>query len=153
MKLVKKIDDLLIDATQRAYLWLYDWTGVYVGTVTFVMCVTIVILYEVRGRPVIWVDFLFLGINGIWSCVAYLWQSTDRVDEFNSSADMRRTSIGRVVLNGSITVFLTMAIVDMNLLAVVSEFVWVALSYMIVVKIRKREPKNFWEHKLMGARR
>jgi hypothetical protein len=87
------MDEWLIARAQRAYLWLHDWTGVYLAT------------------------------------CAQGW----------------RDGIPRRVLNVLIVSSLVVAVCMLDFGWLVHEMMWVAYSYLLAVKVRRRDPKEFFE--------
>lgn len=74
MKKLIEFDKWLMTQTQRAYLWFFDWTGVYVGTLTFLL--TMLFLLVVTGSRLSWFDLVCVVPCSIASMLMYRAQNS-----------------------------------------------------------------------------
>lgn len=145
--MIRKLDMFLIQQTTRAYLWLYDWTGVYVGTLMFA---AISISWMLQFRS-FWAAVIGVMI-GVPACgLRYYVQATDEVT-YNTMAEYATRDFMRGVMLMMVVAFCVRNIIFLSVVDAVGETMWLALCYLITVKIRKREPKNFFERKMVEAR-
>lgn len=143
MKFYRMLDEFFIAQTRRAYLWLYDWTGVYVGTVLFILTIAFV---GVTGSTAL-VDFLVIFVNGVCGCLLHHEQH-NRPDDFNAGAEQRIKWTGRHLLNLFVLGIIIVAVVSLDLGWTMMAAVWLTINYTMTIKIRKREPKEFFEGRL-----
>lgn len=145
MMMVRKWDNFLIDSMQRAYLWLLDWTGVYVGTLLLFTFVATLVLRGFNWWN--WAELFGLVLMLAWCGWKYSQQATDRIELFNASSEYNRTSWLRDCLNVMLVMSAVIAIVKNQWGEIGAETLWFVMGYLMTVKLRKREPKEFFEGK------
>lgn len=147
MKRILEADTRMIELTQEAYLWLWDRTGVYVGTLIFMASV---VDHSVH-LPMRWFHLLSLGFMGLFSGARYAAQQRD-LRLLNAAALefrapwLRSVTLG--ILFGSVIADLTGGKLWL-LLGDLSFAIW---TYLACVCVRDREPKDLFQpRKLAGA--
>ncbi len=144
---MRKIDQWLIARGERAYLWVFDVTGVYVGTLMVVLGGALVGLYVARGNPFGWGDGFFLLLTMVVAGLMYSQQASGTVEEYNASVEFQRTFAyyPRWFMNYTIVVFTLVAIVKMDAAMMLQEALWLVYTYTVTTKIRERRPQEQWE--------
>lgn len=141
---MKKLDDLIIDYVQDAYLWLWDWTGVTVGACQFALFVCAVVLVNYNTNIATY-TYVLIGVIGIISG----WDAYIQIKHpylFNAIARRLRKGMSiRTVLNILITINIIGYVTNGNVRGVFAECLWVCLSYLMTTQTRDREPKEFFK--------
>lgn len=91
MKFIE-LDRWFVDMVQEAYLWLYDWTGIYVATIEAILLIIGFIGLGVSTSPVL---MGCLGICLISLIRSYLWQDKKLYKLYNAAALRYRDSLVR----------------------------------------------------------
>lgn len=149
-----RIDEWMITRGQAAYLWLYDWTGVYVATIAAI----VMVLSNCSGaifrlRPVGTIDLLLCGINLIVLLPYYKDQDRARYTAYNARAMFFQDNLFRRIISQFffITLFLeplrfiwdpeTWSILQLMF----SECCILMYFVLMCVCIREREPKEWFK--------
>lgn len=139
MKRLHAIEDAIINHVQEAYLWLWDRTGVYVGTLMFAAYVG----DHVCWNPLTWVDFAFIGFAGLWAGIRYVAQSQD-LRWFNASQRAWKDFSPRPFFSVLVAAFLLADILQLNAWHLASDTMTMLWNYIGCVQVRDREPKEFF---------
>ena len=131
---MRKIDQWIIDAVQRTYLWIFDRTGVYAGTLLFALGVTANAVYGIDATRIV-----LMGVWGICCAFRYWMQDTDET-RYNALAESDRTFIGRYLCVFLGVVNLAASVITMNALEMIGEIAFLSWVYLMCAKVRRREP-------------
>lgn len=145
---MRKIDQWLIAKVQDAYLWAFDWTGVRVGMVIFMLAGTSNFLWWLKYGE--WIAVFFIGTMGIIG-VALSWMQDHNQTCFNMIALHQETSWFRKGFTVFVLCFFLLYLFSLDWRGIISEMCWLGYCYMICVKVRDREPKEFKFFKLAMA--
>lgn len=152
--LFNRLDAYLIDKAQSAYLWVFDWTGVYVATLAFLSIATPMVLGMMRriqdgsySSPA-FAGFL-LVLNGLFLMRPYLLQERGEHDIYNMIALFARhhwlpTSLRWFLICLGISGMMHFTLRGQYVRAV-AEIGWVTYVLLVCVMIREREPREFWK--------
>lgn len=150
--MLRRLDAALIAALQRAYLWVLDYTGIYVGTLMATCMATCAALEFVRySGSGLWVMVgLDVIIFGGLSQLTWWMQHNRPPEVYNAHASARWTTWPlRIFLVVSVsTAVLWNLLTEPLLYALASVSYGVAvllLNYLLCVLIRPREPKKLFE--------
>lgn len=146
MKRILAVDTYLIEATQEAYLWLWDWTAVYVATLMFLAYVG----DHVCWRALTWLDSAFIAFAGIWIGYRYVAQSKD-LRRLNAAQRAWRDFPPRPFFVFIFVGLLAGDILQLNAWHFASDVFMLIWNYLGCVQVREREPKEFFAHKLARA--
>jgi hypothetical protein len=148
IELYMKLDAYLIARLNELYLWALDWTGIYVGTLVFLSMVPSIA--NLIARDHMWAGAIVLFCGILMGAPRY-WLQGFSTDAFNKIALQLESqwprhvfvwwNISELLLDFIIPEFRT-------LLYVASDAGWLLLWYLIVLKIRERDPKHFTIWKL-----
>lgn len=145
---MNKIDQWLVAKAQAVYLWMFDWTGVRVGMVLFVLAGMANFLWWLSDGSWIAVFLIgFMGIFGVWLS----WIQDSDQKHFNVIAMTQEESIVRKGFTLLILSFFIMYCLMLSWRGIFAEALWFAYCYMLCVKVRDREPKEFKFFKLATA--
>jgi hypothetical protein len=128
--------------SQRAYLWLYDWTGIYVATLDLMLTAVFVVVNVSYNNMGIVVSLILLVLRGIFMWAKYWQQDTGNLDRFNAEARQWQNSNVRWLSNGSFFGFVVFDALSRNVI-VIGDLAFFVLSYLLTVQIREREPRDF----------
>lgn len=150
MQRIGKIDTWIIDKVQRAYLWALDWTGIFLGTIMFLLvAIQVCMLFWEEQHLIGAIVFLLGALCGYWY---YHLQSAGMKDMLNARAESEITEDRNIAMR--------LTFIGMNLLLIVSDslqanprgVLFLMLNcvwwYLLCVKVRDREPKEFFKPKL-----
>lgn len=147
MKWLRTVDDRLVAAIQESYLWVWDRTGVYVGSLMFAAYCGDHVFYG----PLKLFNFFFLGVAGVWCAHRYLVQSKDLRWLNDLQRCWRDFALRRFLMIFS-AVVLASDIIQANAWHFASNLMFLIFNYLGCVQIREREPKEFFASiKLAGA--
>lgn len=145
MNKLAEIDAKLIDLTQDAYLWLFDRTGVYVATLSMILCMGA--NSSNLTAPGTLVSIALFGGSQIGP---YVLQHKKLFTSFNATARYWRSSAfriaGCVFIAGLAGGHLFNGKLSMALSDVVCLFV---MAFCFSVQIREREPKEWFPRLVM----
>jgi hypothetical protein len=132
-------DERMIEVMQDSYLWLWDRTGVYVGTLFFAFCAADLAFYG----NLCWFDFAWLTLMGVIAGIRYVAQ-TKSLRELNDIQRMWRDIWGRFYIVLFTLLFMAGDVVLVNWMHFVSDTC--NLGYLLIgcIQIREREPKEFF---------
>lgn len=140
--LLSNVDNTIIVAEQRAYLWLLDRTGIYVASIMSA-CVVLSM-----GVSVIEHDLILAGFMGVFGLASSPWrwylQHTNETT-YNAISLLHQQSSWRGGFVVMVLVFILMELLLRDLAGVVTQVVYLFVNYMQCIQIRKREPKKFFE--------
>jgi hypothetical protein len=148
MNLIAEIDSRVISMVQDVYLWLWDRTGVYVGTLIFAFAV----LDKVCLARLDFFDFVLVGMMGIWTAGRYLAQANDLRLLNKLARDFSEIwlRIPAIVLIAGVFIY---DVLQMNAWRVASHIFFFCWVYLACIQVRDREPKDFLPSlKPVGAR-
>lgn len=149
---MRKIDDALLIAAQRAYLWLFDWTGVYVGTLLFLLGGLATVMDVLAYGRLRLVGYLLVGTYGLFGWWRINLQS--KGDEaYNAVAETETKNPMRWFFLLFFVFFLVQEIAQMKLADAVQTMAFICALYLFTVKIRPRDPKEFFEREAARARK
>lgn len=145
---LKSIDNKIIEAVQGAYLWLFDRTGIYVGTLMFALMTADMICwrYPQTFRPI---DAVFLVILSTVAAGRY-WMQGKGAEHLNALALHARELTIRKIFMALWPALIVMHVHDMQPWKVVSDLLCIVWQYLMVVLIRDREPKDFFEQRKLA---
>jgi hypothetical protein len=143
MKRVLAADTFLIEITQEAYLWLWDWTGVYVATLMFAAYVGERFCWGRLG----WFDFVLIAFTGTWLGLRYLAQSKD-LRSLNAAQRAWRDFTIRPFFSAFVLGALAGDAFQLSAWHVASDAMFLTWNYLGCVQVREREPKEFFARKL-----
>lgn len=139
-----KADAWVISKTQEAYLWLFDRTGVYVGTLMFASYTFTVALCFIRSGPAWWL-FLFLASIGWTSGVRYLWQDKGEHVRYNAVSLMVERATWRYGFNLFMIACVIFDFLGLHFVQGLEETGFLVYSFLLTTKIRDRDKKPFFE--------
>lgn len=145
---MNKIDQWLIAKVQTAYLWAFDWTGIRVGMVIFLLTGGSNFLWWLKGGG--WTAVLFIGVMGVIG-ISLSWIQDHSQTYFNVMALQQETSWFRKGFTLFVLCFFLLYLSSLDWRGVLSEMCWLGYCYVICVKVRDREPKSFKLFKLATA--
>jgi hypothetical protein len=139
---MREIDERLQRWTTEAYLWLLDWTGVYVGTLLFVvMVVDCVFSWPIMERSNAGKTFDLI-VSVLLPSSTWLRQSRGpRV--FNVEALWWRGCVARSALLLVLVVSVILGAAQLNWQKIAWWIPCFAMVYLMGVLIRDREPREF----------
>lgn len=142
MELIRKADGWMIKRLNNIYLWAMDWTGLYVGTVCFLLGAEQV--FYMISRNSMWIAaFQFILVLAI-SAPRYYWQAMGMDKLLNTVAEQFEEWVsirlffvvwGLLMIPGHA--------MSKNWHGVVDDIVGVLLLYVWCFRIRDREKKTF----------
>jgi len=142
---VRKVDRKVIELFTEAYLWVLDWTGVYVATVgMFFVAMDVGLTVVDRGR-VWWTDaFYFVVMSLTWFAPSWRRQHARMLSTINAGVLTWRESPVRTVLVISGLVLLLDSALRMRSVALTaSNVMMLSWFYVTCVTVRDREPREF----------
>lgn len=138
MAAASRIDQWVLDATEAAYLWLLDRTGVFVGTLTF-FGLSSTILVTRLYREGWWFDYVGLLLFSIIGASRYWAQLRKMHRTMNAEAEGWRKSLIRVLVTITWVGFLPMDYIDYGVLQVIASLATILVMYLWGARIRDRE--------------
>lgn len=149
MRWLRRLDDKVVEGFTKAYLWLFDWTGVYVGSVIGV-CVAAMVAQSISSPKLGWssaaLDTLLLLPIAV---SRWIIQHSFDGKFYNDLAEMARTHWISLALRIVFILFMWVSFLRAPVwFWVTRDITFIALIYLTCVKIRPREPKKFFEEKL-----
>jgi len=141
--MLNKIDAILIRAFEESYLWFFDRTGTYIGTL---INVTAALGIGVDVFSHNWIGVGLIGTTGLISGpLHWALQHFRPEDEYNkivlAAREYRVGPFVRLMLVLTFVFSLPMAHIAWSMLP------WTILNYLPCVMIRKRDPRGFFEFK------
>lgn len=134
-------DDKLIKASQDAYLWLYDNTGIYVGTVGMICAVIGDAALVLHRGNVTTFTIISVALAGFICFLRYWLQNSEKYEIFNAVSRAWAESLARMVLNYSWLFFALMDLLNHRWLPAMSAILNLFFfGYVLCWQIRKREP-------------
>jgi hypothetical protein len=136
------IDQWVINRIQTSYLWLYDWTGVYVASVAVI---SFLLGKAIAGFRV---DSISLCLT-IWNIVVlipmYLLQDKGNYKRYNRCALIVQGLTVRLVFTWSIIFIGIIEICMLDFRQACNSFALVFYMYSTCICIREREPKEWFK--------
>jgi len=142
---MRKIDDRLIEWFTDAYLWLLDWTGVYVATVGMFFVAMDVGLKAVSKGQFAWYDALYFAVMSlVWFGPSWMRQHMGLLTLINVAALQWREFGGRraMVVCG-VMLLLDSALRMRSPAMACSDLMTLSWFYLTCVTVRDREPREF----------
>lgn len=141
MEKIKQWDEFILKRTQDSYLWLFDRTGVYAGTVAVTAFLAGEMFDNLDDKAFTGLTMFNIGLNGancIFRCVL---QNSEKYEIYNAIARSWSSSVMRIVICVS---FLAIAIVEtasgQYFSAISCMLNILFFNYALSWQIRKREP-------------
>ena len=142
IELYKKLDGWILKKLNEIYLWALDWTGLYVGTLCFLMGAEQVFYMITRGA--MWFAALQFVFVLALSAPRYYWQAKDMQKLYNMVAEQFEGLFWLRALFIGWGLFLLPAMVSTkNWHGFFDTIVGMALLYVWCFRIRDREKKTF----------
>ena len=134
-----RIDQYLINKIQDAFLWLFDWTGIFVAPIALCMFVLTIII---RGKinPF---DYIALALIGYALLDYYRDQASENFTVYNLRARFMQSIWIRHLFVLLTYVAMVITIINVDIKGFIGEILFISYMYLLVVQIRKREPKEF----------
>lgn len=141
MVIYRKADAWIIAKLNDLYLWSLDWTGVYIGTITFLVGAEQVAYWISRDK--MWFAAFMLFLMLVNAGLRYYQQAMEQIALYNAGAEWFEKSILRHML------------VAFGFGTIIGEGItghWVSLLdscatqfllYLWCIKIRERQKKDF----------
>jgi len=142
MSWIVSADRRVIDAVQEIYLRIWDWTGVTVGLLEFVI---IIIAELVFNRATIYPIRLFLFAVVTIVCVVYHDQQIRFPFAHNKSAERNREDLRflRTLLIGYDFGEMLGELVFLDWMSAIKSLLWILVWYLWCAKTREREPPEW----------
>ena len=138
-----KIDEAILHGLQKAYLWFFDRTGVYVASIigaVFVLAMGVSITQRV------WFDVGVLGFMGLLMLPLRWAQQNSNETAYNAlSMVLQSQSIRRPYVLLAIFVMIPIMVLRGSLSGTCFQAVCLIHVYFNCLMIRKRDPKSFFE--------
>lgn len=138
------LDQKILSLFQEGYLWLLDRTGVYVATVAFLIY-AVIALMEISNGSSLWIWGPLVAFVGLAQSNAYRMQDRAQNEKFNLIAMMMEVSRLRHYFNLLLIALALSAMLTLDVRFFFSQFGFVAYGYVMLVKIRDRDKKPFFE--------
>lgn len=139
-----RFDAYLIKLVQEAYLYLFDRTGVYAATLAVVFYVPVIGL-NFASHP-FFNGFMFLAVTTSLGRGYYL-QDKQAYAQYNAVVETMRNMSIRHPLQISILAGLLVFLVSMDVMLTLSNTSCAIYMYLLLIKIRERDKKPFFERK------
>lgn len=140
-------DTYVIETVQEAYLWLWDRTGIYVGTMIFSAAVCEHLAYGRLG----WGSFFSLALVGAVATTRYIAQQKS-FRLLNAMALSWRMPWLRYFFNVCLTLCVFADVSKPSLGGFLSDLFFALWNYLACICVRDREPKDFFQfRKLAGV--
>lgn len=139
MNYIHKLDNWIIEVVQESYLWIWDRTGIYIGTLIFAACVG----DRAFWGSVDWLGFIWLGFMGMQAAWRYLAQSKD-LRELNDMQRMYCELTLRFVCALLFFFFLAVSVIEGNFRHIISNVFALMWIYLFCVQVRERDPKELF---------
>lgn len=136
-----ELDEKLQKATQDAYLWVFDRTGIYVATIGVAIQVAIPFIKAIGDRKLDYVSLFVMG----WLCLglfqSYYMQHGNKFEVFNASARAWQDHTVRIVANWFWVVMCILSALTRDWHLSATAFLqFFYFGYVLTWQIRKREP-------------
>jgi hypothetical protein len=146
------LDAYVIRKLQDLYLWIYDWTGIYVATIGTIAVILGNLTQGMFGLSGLsWWNLTWIGFNTLVMIPYYLDQDHENYILFNARAMILQCSKLRIIIS---YFFVVMFISDILLWIMVPTYsfshmvntfcLWVYINITSVC-IREREPKDWFK--------
>lgn len=139
MKHILKLDAWVLAKVQDAYLWAFDWIGVYIGSLIFV-CGAVGVLPSLREGHYVFPCIIMFLIS-IVAYIRYSLQHSGMYEAYNTHVMSFEESAGRRIFIAFNLILMIMPpygfYVELGLMSNILGW------YLLSVKIRKRDPKEF----------
>lgn len=155
--MIQKIDEYFVKQTQNAYLWLFDRTGIYVGSLLFVLVAMPTFLASFR-RPINAIDLIFVAVAALFILPYYNDQAKKRYLIFNARATwIQSSTIGRTIRYVFTTLPFFIFIIDLvgflagisfnmsTFLEMIAQLLSCSYMFLLCALIREREPKDWFK--------
>lgn len=141
-----KIDNKIIETLQALYLWIFDWTGIYVATAA---TICVIFARAIIGFSTDIGSLLILAFNIVVLIPAYNMQDKKLYTVYNAQALMLRGFSMRWIVTVFISLLLVQEIIVGDVWQALNSLALLVYVYLTVICIRDREPKEwFAQHKL-----
>lgn len=141
IELYKKADGWLLQSLNNLYLWAMDWTGLYVGTLCFLMGAESCAYMIHRGNHW-WAAFNLIFVIAI-AGPRYYWQATGNNKLFNAISSYMEEGVFRHIFIWLSLSFIPMHVSMGNWWGALDDVVLALCWYVWCFKIRDREKKEF----------
>lgn len=139
-----KADQWVIQKFQDAYLWLLDWTGVRVGTLQVITGGGASFIGWVNHQH--WLFVVGIGVMLLVGAFRNHTQDSDH-DCFNFVAMRQEESLFRKLFTAWLIGGMLAAVILLRPASFAFELLWFVCTYLNCVKVRDREPKEFFERR------
>jgi len=141
MKIYRKFDAWIIAGLNDLYLWLLDWTGVYIGTITFLMgAEQVAFLIYIKAA---WFAAFMLLMILVNAGIRYHQQAMGLVARYNLAAEWFEKSPIRTALIAFGVGLIMADIIQYRWWYLFDGAITQALLYLWCLKIRERQKKEF----------
>ena len=133
MEYLGKFDRRIIEMMQEAYLWLWDRSGVYVGTLIFMIQISHVLISK---KPP---SLISIGAMSIWA-IQYYYVQGSSLRQFNEVTRTWTSFSFRKFMALSWAVFIVSDIAILDVREFLSDILLIVTMYIACVQVRDREP-------------
>ena len=147
---IRDFDLKLSDLVETGYFWLYDRTGVCVAPLTMISLICSYGLYRTSFN---WFDYVVIGWNGVILSMRYYLQIKENFEVLNRDATNWRESTFRFwFMLPLIAPFMFFSLLAADFLYALGFCFLLLYGYLMCVRLRKRDPKAFFESKQVLAK-
>lgn len=145
-QLYAKLDETVVARLNDLYLWALDWTGVYVGTLIFLNAILPAMNAIQRDHS--WVAAILMFCTLITAAPRYYLQGMSTEAYNRLVLGQIGVFISRTVFNSLNVLLLVMHILmhikeGSGLLPIASDINMIFMWYLVDIKVRDREKKDF----------
>ncbi len=137
---LRAADDAILHCVQKCYLWFFDRTGVFVGTLLFVLATIESAMKYFPFSKMSWLVIVGLAFYGLWAATIHYYQGLSS-EAFNLVQRFYRETLIRKLLVFQCLIFAIAGILVGNFLVSVSDLMeMITLGYLACIQVRDREP-------------
>lgn len=145
--MINKADDYLIKKFTEVYLWILDWTGIYLSTV----CVALIVIGNLVGTGDK-ISLVFALMNILILIPMYHKQNTGNYIAMNAEAMFIQNFLFRRVFTLFLAIMIVVELITLDWKGLVNSCAYFIYFYMLCVCVREREPKKF-EKRVLATQR
>lgn len=142
------MDRYIITKLQDAYLWVYDWTGVYVASLAVGFFLFGKVISGFTLDPV---SLLLTIFNIVILIPAYIEQDKNQILMYNARALSYQTMMPRKLLTAFVAGLTAGEIVFHEYADAVYGVCIILYVYLLTVCIREREPKEWFKQRKLAT--
>jgi hypothetical protein len=152
MERYKQFDQWLLNRINDAYLWLYDWTGIFVATVIF-LNMNLVVLACIQ-RQSMWIGAIVFLCGVLISTPRYYLQSKgpEAYNKIVLASEGMSFHLRTFFLWFNTAFFISDLLKGASYLELVANVANAMLWFLMEIKIRDRDKKTFKQPKLAQQR-